>query len=131
MAVCEICDKRYLLRPLNARLDIPEYRMMTGFWPWVEVRVCDACLDDYDRDFNERLRLLAPGVLENDDPVAEEVCLACGTIESHGRWHLVSRWVDGENRPARRATFHLCHQHKDLPYVEGIVVSSNLLDVQR
>jgi hypothetical protein len=131
MAVCEICDKRYLLRPLNARLDIPEYRMMTGFWPWAEVRVCDACLEDYDREFAERLRLLAPDVLENDEPVAEEVCLACGTIEPHGGWHLVSRWVDGGNRPVRRATFYLCGQHKDLPYVEGIVVSSNLLDLPR
>ena len=131
MAVCDICDTRYLFRPLNARLDIPEYRAMTGFWPWGKVRVCDACLADYDREFTERLRLLAPDVLENDEPVAEEVCLACGTIDSHGRWHLVSRWVGAENLPARRASAHLCHRHKDLPYVEGIVVSSNLLDVER
>jgi hypothetical protein len=131
MAVCDICGTRYLFRPLNARLDIPEYRAMTGFWPWGEVRVCDACLADYDREFTERLRLLAPDVLENDEPVAEEVCLACGTIDSHGPWRLVSRWVDAENRPARRASAHLCHRHKDLPYVEGIVVSSNLLDVER
>ena len=126
MAVCDICDKRYPLRPLNRRLGVPEYRMMTGFWPWGEVRVCDACLEDYDREFTERLRLLAPDVLENDEPVAQEVCLACGTVDPHGGWHRVSRWVDAANRPARRATFYLCGRHKDLPYVEGIVVSSNL-----
>jgi len=131
MAICDFCETRYLFRPLNPRLDIPEYRMMTGFWPWVEVRVCDACLADYDREFTARLRLLAPDVLENDEPVAMELCLACGSLESHGRWHLASRWVDAENRPTRRATFYLCDRHKDLPYVEGIVVSSNLTDVGR
>ncbi|MCX5653429.1 MAG: hypothetical protein NTY65_02090 [Planctomycetota bacterium] len=131
MAVCDICEKRRLFRRLNPRLEVPEYRAMTGFWPWVELRVCDACLADYDREFTERLRLLAPDVLENDEPVAMELCLACGSLESHGRWHQASRWVDAENRPARRATFYLCHRHKDLPYVEGIVVASNLLDAER
>ena len=131
MTVCDICDTRHIFRPLNRRLDIPEYRMMTGFWPWVELRVCDACLADYDQEFTERLRLLAPDVLENDEPVSMELCLACGSLDSHGRWHVVSRWVDAENRPTRRAKFYLCHRHKDLPYVEGIVVSSNLTDVWR
>jgi hypothetical protein len=131
MAVCDICDRRYLFRRLSARLDVPEYRMMTGFWPWVELRICDACLADYDQEFTERLRLIAPDVLENDEPVAMELCLACGSLESHGRWRLASRWVDAENRPTRRATFYLCHRHKDLPYVEGTVVSSNLTDVRR
>ena len=104
MAVCDICEKRYLFRGLNPRLEVPEYRAMTGFWPWVELRVCDACLADYDREFTERLRLLAPDVLENGEPVAMELCLACGSLESHGRWHQASRWVDGESRPVRRAT---------------------------
>ena len=131
MGVCDICDTRYMFRKLNPRLEVPEYRAMTGFWPWVELRVCDACLADFDQEFIERMRLLAPGVLENDDPVAMEVCLACGSLEPHGRWRLASRWVDADNHPARRATFNLCHRHEDLPYIEGIVVSSNLVDAKR
>jgi len=38
MAVCHVCRKRYLLRPLNRRLAIPEYRAVIGFWPWVSIR---------------------------------------------------------------------------------------------
>jgi hypothetical protein len=131
MAVCEVCKNRFFLRRLNARLDIPEYRSMTGFWPWLEVRVCDGCLQAYEVEFMERLRLLAPEVLENDEPIAQEVCLACGTIQPRDSWRRVSRWVAADGRAARRATFYLCPRHEDLPYVEGIVVSSNLADVGR
>ncbi|MBM4017285.1 MAG: hypothetical protein FJ288_03000 [Planctomycetes bacterium] len=126
MAVCDVCEKRFLFRRLNRRLDIPEYRMMTGFWPWIEVRVCDGCLEAYDREFTERLRLLAPQVIENDEPIAQEVCLACGSVDSPGPWHVGSRWVDAAGKPARAATFCLCDRHRDLPYVEGVVIATNL-----
>jgi len=132
MAVCNVCGKRYLLRGLNRRLAIPEYRAMTGFWPWVAWRVCDGCLEAHERDFLERLRLLAPDVLENDEPVAGLVCLACGTVEPrHGTWHTASKWIGPDGRPARRAQFHLCEAHRGLPYVEGIVVPTNLTDASR
>jgi hypothetical protein len=131
MAVCNACGERFFFRPLTRRLAVPEYRMLTGFWPWLQVRVCDDCLEAYDREFTERLRLLAPGVLENGEPVAQPVCLSCATIEPHGVWQQASRWVDANGRPARKATFYLCHRHRDLPYVEGIVVASNLASLAR
>ncbi len=131
MAVCASCGERYLWGGLEHRLAIPEYRAMTGFWPWVSVRVCSTCLDAYDREFVERLHLLAPGVLENDEPVAQQVCLACGTISSHGPWRGASRWVTADGKPTRRAKFFLCDRHADLPYVEGIIVSSNLTSLER
>jgi hypothetical protein len=126
MSTCASCGNRFFLRRLSRRLAIPEYRAMTGFWPWTSVSVCDACLEGYDREFTERLHLLAPQVLENDEPVAEPVCLSCGTVNSPGPWREASRWIRLDGRPTRRATFYLCSRHGDLPYVEGIVVSSNL-----
>jgi hypothetical protein len=120
-----------MFRRLRRLLAVPEYRAMTGVWPWVAVPVCDACLDDYEREFTERLRLLAPQVLENDEPVVEKVCMACGAQESRGPWHQASRWVGRGGLPVRRATFYLCHPHRDVPYVEGIVVSTNLTDARR
>lgn len=131
MAVCHSCGTRYLFKGLNERLAIPEYRSMIGLWPWLSVRVCDACLSDHDRDFMERLRLLAPDVLENNEPIVEPVCLACGTLDPRGAWHQVSKWVNHSNRPVRRATFHLCHPHRNLPYIEGVIVSSNLTDLKQ
>jgi len=116
---------------LNRRLAIPEYRAVIGFWPWVSIRVCDACVEAHDRDFRERLALLAPDVLENDEPVAQRVCLACAATESDGRWQEASKWVDAAGRPARRAKFHLCRRHADLPYVDGIIVPTNLTDGRR
>jgi hypothetical protein len=120
-----------MFRRLRRLLTVPEYRAMTGVWPWITEPVCDACLDDYEREFTERLRLLAPQVLENDEPVVEKVCLSCGAQESPGPWRQASRWVGRDNLPIRRAKFYLCNTHRDLPYVEGIVVSSNLMDVRR
>lgn len=131
MAVCHVCRKRYLLRPLNRRLAIPEYRAVIGFWPWVPIRVCDQCVAAHDRNFKERLALLAPDVMENDEPVAQRVCLACAATESAGSWQEAAKWVDAAGHPARRAKFRLCRQHADLPYADGIVVSTNLADAQR
>jgi hypothetical protein len=90
------------------------------------VRVCPDCIAAYDRDFLERLRLLAPQVLENDEPVSARVCLACGRTGVRGPWRRASKWVDAAGRPVRRATFHLCRDHADAVYVDGIVVASNL-----
>jgi hypothetical protein len=126
MATCAVCRKRSFLRPLHRRLAIPEYRAMTGFWPWLQVRVGPECVDAYDRDFLERLRLLAPQVLENDEPIVGRVCLACGRVDAAGPWRKASKWIDSCGRPVRRATFHLCREHAGAVYVEGIVVSSNL-----
>jgi hypothetical protein len=95
------------------------------------VRVCDACLHDYDRDFLERLRLLAPQVIENDEPISEPVCLVCGTVEPAGPWHEGSKWIGGDGAPARQARFRLCHKHRDAAFVEGIVIASNLTDAKR
>jgi len=101
---------------------------MIGFWPWVEITVCSECAKAHDRDFLERLRLLAPDVFENDEPVVGEVCLACGTVEPGGPWTEASKWVDADGKPARRATFRLCPRHRGQVYIEGIVVGSNLGD---
>jgi len=131
MAVCAVCAKRHLFQGMNRRLAIPEYRAMTGFWPWAETRVCDGCLEEYDRSFVERLRLLAPRVLENDEPISRQVCLVCGTVESAGPWHEVSKWVNRLDRPARHTSFYLCQRHSDFSYADGIVVSSNLKDAGR
>lgn len=131
MAVCAVCEKRHLFKGLNRRLAIPEYRAMTGFWPWADIRVCDGCLEEYDRSFMERLRLLAPQVLENDEPISRPVCLVCGTVESAGPWHEVSKWVNRQDRPARHTTFTLCQRHGNFPCAGGIVVSSNLKDAGR
>ena len=131
MAVCYVCKKRYLLRSLNRRLAIPEYRAVIGFWPWVPVRVCDQCVTAHDRSFKERLALLALDVMENDEPVARRVCLACAATDSDGPWQEASKWVDAAGHPARRAKFHLCRAHADLAYADGIVVSTNLTDTRR
>jgi hypothetical protein len=130
MAACDACGKRYFMRPLARRLDIPEYRAMTGFWPWLEQKVCEACLLEYDRSFLERLRLLAPMVLENDEPIVGKACLACGTLDPKGAWALASKWVDAGFAPARRARFYLCHPHRRLPLVEGLIVPTNLTDLE-
>jgi hypothetical protein len=131
MAVCHVCKKRHVARGLNRRLAIPEYRAVIGFWPWVPVRVCDECVVAHDRDFRERMALLAPDVVENDEPVSRQVCLACAAVEAAGPWTECSKWVDAAGRPARRARFHLCPPHADLAYVDGIIVSSNLTDGRR
>lgn len=131
MAVCHVCKKRYLVRRLNRRLAIPEYRAVIGFWPWLAVRVCDRCVEAHDRDFRERLALLAPDILENDEPVVRRACLACATVAADGPWTEGSKWVDAAGRPVRRARFYLCPRHADLAYVDGIIVSSNLTDARR
>jgi hypothetical protein len=130
MAVCSVCKKKQPGR-LTRRLAIPEYRAMTGIWPWAKIEVCPACVDAHDRDFRERLALLAPQVLENDEPVVERVCLACGAIDPDDAWPDSAKWIDAAGRPTRRAKFYLCDDHRDGPYVDGIVVSTNLTDTSR
>ncbi|MCX5649629.1 MAG: hypothetical protein NTX40_11140 [Planctomycetota bacterium] len=131
MARCDACKKRSLGHGLNRRLAIPEYRAMVGIWPWITVRVCDACLEAHERDFLDRLRLLAPQVLENDEPIVAPVCLACGAVESAGGWREASKWLDAAGQPVRRARFHLCGKHASAVYIDGIVVSSNLSSAER
>ena len=131
MAHCDVCKKRSLGHGLNRRLAIPEYRAMIGIWPWIPVRVCDACLEAHDRDFLERLRLLAPQVLENDEPIVAPVCLACGAITSADGGREASKWLDAAGRPVRRARFHLCGKHAGAVYIDGIVVSPNLSSAER
>jgi len=131
MAVCDICKERQGLKRLHRRLAIPEYRSMIGFWPWIHIKVCDTCVAGHDRDFRERLALLAPDVFENDEPIVRQVCLACGTAETNVAWHQHSKWLDAAGRPTRRATFYLCGEHADLPYVDGIVVGTNLTSRSR
>ena len=133
MAVCHACKKRYLWRGLNRRLAVPEYRSMTGFWPWVGVQVCDGCLEGYERNFLERLRLLAPDVLENDEPIVGEVCLACGTLApgDGGPWQEASKWAGPDGRAVRRARFRLCPAHRQAVYIEGVVAATNLADESR
>jgi len=131
MARCDACKERFLLKGLNRRLAIPEYRAMVGIWPWIPVRVCDACLEAHERDFLDRLRLLAPQVLENDEPIVAPVCLACGAVASSGGWHEASKWLDAAGRPVRRARFHLCGRHAGAVYIDGIVVSSNFSSAER
>ncbi|MGB2936654.1 MAG: hypothetical protein WBD05_00420 [Phycisphaerae bacterium] len=131
MAVCDVCKKRFRLKRLRRRLAVPEYRSMIGIWPWLAVRVCDGCVETHDRDFLERLRLLAPDVLRNDEPIVRQVCLVCGAVRSPGGWHAASKWLDGDGRPTRRARFHLCSEHRDAVYIDGIVVSSNLTGADR
>ena len=128
MAECGICKKRVGRRDSSQRLAIPEYRAMVGIWPWHTVRVCGGCREAHERDFLERLRLLAPQVLENDEPIVAPVCLVCGAMESAGGWREASKWVDADGRPARRAAFRLCVRHADAVYVDGVVVSSNLTE---
>jgi len=131
MARCDACKERFLLKGLNRRLAIPEYRAMVGIWPWIPVRVCDACLEAHERDFLDRLRLLAPQVLENDEPIVGHVCLACGAIESAGGWREASKWLDAASRSVRRARFHLCGKHTRAVYIDGIVVSPNFSSAER
>lgn len=131
MAVCDVCKKPCRGRQLHRRLAIPEYRSMIGFWPWLGVRVCDDCVTGHDRDFRERLALLAPNVFENDEPIVRQVCLACGAAEADVAWHRHSKWIGADGHPARRATFYLCGEHADLPYVDGIVVPTNLTGADR
>jgi hypothetical protein len=87
--------------------------------------VCGTCLAAHDRDFLERLRLLAPDVLENNEPIVGQVCLACGTLAADP-WAEASKWVDAAGRTTRRATFRLCGTHRGQAYIDGIVVASNL-----
>lgn len=126
MAACEVCKKRFFLRGLNRRMAVPEYRSVIGFWPWVRLRVCDACLERHDRNFRERLALLAPDVIENDEPVVQRVCLSCGTVDEDGPWREASKWVDVHGQAVRRCRFFLCGRHADLPYADGIIIASNL-----
>jgi len=128
MATCDLCKTTAAAKHLHPRLAVPEYRAMTGFWPWVELTVCEACLEAHDRDFLERLRLLAPDVLENDEPIVGEVCLVCGRTEPKTPWVEASKWVDAEGNPTRRSVFRLCPAHAKEVYVDGVIVSSNLVD---
>ena len=129
MAACDVCKKSSPLQGLARRLAIPEYRAVIGFWPWNEVRVCHGCREAHDRDFRERMALLVPDVLGNDEPVSQPVCLACAAVE--GPWTNASKWVDATGRPARRARFVLCPEHADAVYADGIVVSTNLTSADR
>ena len=131
MARCDACKERFLLKGLNRRLAIPEYRAMVGIWPWIPVRVCDRCLEAHERDFLDRLRLLAPQVLENDEPIVAPVCLACGAIESASGGREASKWLDAAGRPVRRARFHLCGKHAGAVYIDGILVPPNLSSAER
>jgi hypothetical protein len=130
MAVCDVCKKKQSGR-LARRLAIPEYRAMTGIWPWQPVEVCAECEPAHDRDFRERLGLLAPQVLENDEPVVERVCLACGAVDPDDAWPESAKWIDADGQPTRRARFYLCDAHRDTAYVDGIIVSTNLSDTAR
>jgi hypothetical protein len=131
MAQCDVCKKRSPGHGLNRRLAIPEYRAMVGIWPWIPVRVCDACMETHERDFLDRLRLLAPQVLENDEPIVAPVCLACGAVTSPGGGREASKWLDAAGRPVRRARFHLCGKHAGAVYVDGVMVSSNFSSAER
>jgi hypothetical protein len=126
MSVCDVCKKRFVLKRLKPRLAIPEYRAMIGFWPWVALEVCDDCAPRHDRNFAERLKLLAPDVIENDEPIVRPVCLACAAVETDGAWHEAAKWVDPNGRPVRRSRFSLCEAHRGAVYADGIVISSNL-----
>jgi hypothetical protein len=125
MPACDVCKATKASKDLAHRLAIPEYRVLIGYWPWVELEVCGTCLEAHDRDFLERLRLLAPDVLENDEPIVGQVCLACGTLTADA-WAEGSKWLDASGRPTRRATFRLCGTHRHQTYIDGIVVASNL-----
>ena len=59
MPACDVCKARKASKDLAPRLAIPEYRVLIGYWPWVQVEVCAVRLEAHDRDFLERLRLLA------------------------------------------------------------------------
>ena len=126
MAECDICKTEVPRGRLHRRLQVPEYRSMIGFWPWVFIRVCDDCVTAHDRNLRERVHLLARDVVENDEPVVRRMCVACGEAETDVAWHQASKWLDAGGRPVRRCTFYLCGDHAGAVYAEGIVVSSNL-----
>ena len=127
MARCEVCGAEVRRGSLTARPALPEYRSMIGFWPWLDRQVCPACRPRHDRDLKERILLLAPEVIENDEPIVRRVCVACGAAEEDAdAWHQAAKWLDAEGRPVRRCTFYLCGEHARTPYAEGVVVSSNL-----
>ncbi len=126
MPTCDLCDRDVSRRDLVRRLAIPEYRAMTGVWPWHEIAVCPACVEVHDRDFLERVRLLAPQVLEHDEPIAADVCLACGTVSSPEGWTQAGTWVDSDGAPTRAPRFRLCAAHAEAVYIDGVVVASNL-----
>ncbi|MFO8014251.1 MAG: hypothetical protein R6X20_13205 [Phycisphaerae bacterium] len=126
MAECDICKTDVPRGRLHRRLQIPEYRSMIGFWPWVVIRVCDQCVTAHDRNLRQRVHLLARDVVENDEPIVRRVCVACGEAETDVAWHQASKWLDAGGRPVRRCTFYLCGDHAGAVYAEGIVVSSNL-----
>jgi len=127
MARCDICKREAPRGRLHRRLQIPEYRSMIGFWPWGFLRVCDDCVTAHERNLRERVLLLARDVVENDEPIVRRVCVACGKAETGEGWRQASKWLDAAGRPVRRCTFSLCGDHADVPYAEGIVVSSNLV----
>lgn len=126
MAECDICKRDVPRGRLHRRLQVPEYRSMIGFWPWIFIRVCDDCVTAHDRNLRERVHLLARDVVENDEPIVRRVCVACGEAETDVAWHEASKWLDADGRPVRRCTFYLCGDHAHVSYAEGIVVSSNL-----
>jgi len=126
MAQCDVCQAQTPRGRLHRRLAIPEYRSMIGFWPWLFIHVCDGCVTAHDRNLRERVHLLAPGVVENDEPIVRRVCLVCGEAETDVAWHQASKWLDARGRPVRRCTFTLCGEHAGAVYAEGVVVSSNL-----
>ncbi len=130
MAECDICKRAVPRGRLHRRLQLPEYRSMIGFWPWVFIRVCDDCVTAHDRNLRERVLLLARDVVENDEPVVRRVCAACGQAETDAAWHQASKWLDADGRPTRRCTFYLCGEHADAVYAEGIVVASNLTGIE-
>jgi hypothetical protein len=126
MPECDVCKQQVPKGRLHQRLQVPEYRSMIGFWPWIFLRVCDNCVTAHDRNLRERVHLLARDVVENDEPIVRRVCVVCGEAETDVAWHEASKWVDAAGRPVRRCTFYLCGEHAGAVYAEGIVVASNL-----
>ena len=86
MATCSACRKSFFLKRLNRRLAVPEYRSMTGFWPWLPVRLL------VRTQFNSLAKI--PGY---HGPLLQ----SHGNADSIVPYHLGRRLFEAANQPKR------------------------------
>lgn len=125
MGRCSRCGRKRFLRSFPRRLDIPELRAMVSHWPWHRVQICPACEPAFQREFDERLALLAPQAVAAEGDVTQGVCLMCGNQDPDAKMLQSARWTDAAGAPVA-TRFHVCPGCHGRLLVNNIVSAAEL-----
>ena len=125
MGRCSRCGRKRLLLGFPRRLAMPELRAMVSHWPWHRVEVCPRCAEAFQKEFAERLRLLAPDAVADEGEVTAEVCLLCGNQGADATCVESGRWVDASGR-AVATRFRVCDLCRGKVLVNSIVSAAEL-----